>query len=87
VHNAQWATESGDDGSNDLLVSQLIRKDELQAWFLAQHLVNVPVVRADQPNAAASGSLQRRKSWAIGTNEAEKKRSLRRKKLNRRSGR
>jgi starvation-inducible DNA-binding protein len=52
---AQWATESGDDGTNDLLGSQLIRKDELQAWFLAQRFVDVPFVRADQSNAAASG--------------------------------
>jgi starvation-inducible DNA-binding protein len=29
----------GDDGTNNLLVSQLIRTGELQAWFLAEHLV------------------------------------------------
>jgi starvation-inducible DNA-binding protein len=51
---AKWATESGDDGTNDVLVSELTRKNELRAWFLAEHLVDVPVVR-DQANAAASG--------------------------------
>lgn len=38
--------EMGDDGSNDLLVSQVIRTGELQAWFLAEHLVDTPLVRA-----------------------------------------
>jgi starvation-inducible DNA-binding protein len=36
----------GDDGTNDLLVSDLIRTGELQAWFLAEHLVDTPLVRA-----------------------------------------
>ena len=36
----------GDDGSNDLLVSDVIRTGELQAWFLAEHLVDTPLVRA-----------------------------------------
>jgi starvation-inducible DNA-binding protein len=39
--------EQGDDGSNDLLVSDVIRTGELQAWFLAEHLVDTPLVRAD----------------------------------------
>jgi starvation-inducible DNA-binding protein len=52
---AKQAAESGDDGTNDLVVSQVIRTNELQVWFLAEHLVDVPVVRADQAKAAASG--------------------------------
>jgi starvation-inducible DNA-binding protein len=32
---------AGDDGTNDLLVSEVIRTNELQVWFLAEHLVNV----------------------------------------------
>ncbi|MFI9549543.1 Dps family protein [Streptomyces sp. NPDC052016] len=36
--------ELGDDGTNDLLVSQVIRTGELQAWFLAEHLVDTPLV-------------------------------------------
>jgi starvation-inducible DNA-binding protein len=36
--------EMGDDGSNDLLVSDVIRTNELQAWFLAEHLVETPLV-------------------------------------------
>jgi starvation-inducible DNA-binding protein len=44
---ARLADEAGDDGTNDLLVSDVIRTNELQVWFLAEHLVAVPVVRAD----------------------------------------
>ncbi|MFD0149430.1 Dps family protein [Streptomyces sp. NPDC055721] len=42
---AARVTELGDDGTGDLLVSQVIRTGELQAWFLAEHLVDTPLVR------------------------------------------
>jgi starvation-inducible DNA-binding protein len=35
-----------DDGTNDLLMSDVLRTNELQVWFIAEHLVDVPVVRA-----------------------------------------
>jgi len=34
-----------DDGTNDLLMSEVLRTNELQVWFIAEHLVDVPVVR------------------------------------------
>ncbi|MFV0137507.1 Dps family protein [Streptomyces sp. HMX87] len=37
--------EQGDDGTNDILVSDVIRTNELQAWFVAEHLVDTPLVR------------------------------------------
>jgi starvation-inducible DNA-binding protein len=43
---AARVAEQGDDGTNDLIVSQVIRTGELQAWFLAEHLVDTPLVRA-----------------------------------------
>jgi starvation-inducible DNA-binding protein len=43
---AKQADEDGDDGTNDLLVSNVIRTNELQAWFVAEHVVDVPLVRA-----------------------------------------
>ncbi|HEY9329734.1 MAG TPA: DNA starvation/stationary phase protection protein [Streptomyces sp.] len=47
AHDAAARTvELGDDGTNDLLVSQVIRTGELQTWFLAEHLVDTPLVRA-----------------------------------------
>jgi starvation-inducible DNA-binding protein len=52
---AAQADEAGDDGTNDLLVSNVIRSNELQVWFLAEHLVDVPVVHADNVKAASSG--------------------------------
>ena len=43
---AKQAQEAGDDGTNDLLVSDVVRTNELQAWFVAEHVVDVPLVRA-----------------------------------------
>ncbi|MER6115735.1 DNA starvation/stationary phase protection protein [Streptomyces sp. NPDC001743] len=46
AHDAAARTiELGDDGTNDLLVSQVIRTGEQQTWFLAEHLVDTPLVR------------------------------------------
>jgi starvation-inducible DNA-binding protein len=39
--SARKAAEIGDDGTNDLLVSSVIRTNEMQVWFLAEHLVGV----------------------------------------------
>jgi starvation-inducible DNA-binding protein len=44
--SAKRAAEMGDDGTNDLIVSDLIRTNELQVWFLSEHLVDVPLVTA-----------------------------------------
>lgn len=43
---AKTADDNGDDGTNDLLVSEVIRTNELQVWFLAEHLVAVPLTQA-----------------------------------------
>lgn len=43
---AKQADEGDDQGTNDVLVSDVIRTNELQVWFLAEHLVDVPLVRA-----------------------------------------
>jgi starvation-inducible DNA-binding protein len=43
---AKLASESGDDGTNDLIVSDIIRSNEQQVWFVAEHVVDVPVVAA-----------------------------------------
>ena len=40
------ASEHGDEGTNDLIVSDVIRTNELQVWFVAEHLVDVPLVDA-----------------------------------------
>jgi starvation-inducible DNA-binding protein len=46
---ARLAAEAGDDGTNDLLVSDLIRTNELQVWFLSEHIVDTPLVKAAEP--------------------------------------
>jgi len=43
---ARRAAEAGDDGTNDLLVSDVIRSNELQVWFVAEHVVDMPLVQA-----------------------------------------
>src|SRR6266478_3847258 len=39
---AERATKLGDQGSNDMVVSDVLRANELQAWFLSEHLVETP---------------------------------------------
>ena len=43
---ARRASEIGDDGTSDLVVSDVLRRNEMQVWFLSEHLVNTPLVCA-----------------------------------------
>ncbi|WP_256735219.1 ferritin-like domain-containing protein [Variovorax sp. dw_954] len=36
---ADSVDDAGDDGSNDVFVSNVLRTNELQVWFLTEHLV------------------------------------------------
>lgn len=51
---ARLASQIGDDGTNDLLVSQVLRTNELQAWFVSEHLVDVPLIRAQPASSGAA---------------------------------
>ncbi len=45
VRDAIEATEKNADwGSNDILMSDVLRRHELQVWFVAQHVVDVPLI-------------------------------------------
>jgi starvation-inducible DNA-binding protein len=44
---AAQADEESDDGTNDLLISNVIRTNELQAWFVSQHVVDTPLAHSD----------------------------------------
>ncbi len=44
---ARQAADEGDDGSNDVLVSNVIRTNEMQVWFVGEHVVDGPLVHAD----------------------------------------
>jgi starvation-inducible DNA-binding protein len=51
---ARRASELGDDGTNDLLVSEVLGTNELQVVVPSEHLVNVPLVTADSATAGGS---------------------------------
>lgn len=45
---ARQTDDAGDAGTNDLMVSQVLRTNELQVWFVAEHLVDVPLARVEK---------------------------------------
>ena len=47
---ARRASTIGDDGTNDLILGDVLRPNELQVWFLSEHLVDVPLVRTVAPS-------------------------------------
>jgi starvation-inducible DNA-binding protein len=51
---AERADTLGDQGTNDLVVSDVLRTNELQSWFLSEHLVNEPLVHADPGTSRAA---------------------------------
>ena len=53
---ARRASQIGDDGTNDLVVSEVLRTNELQVWFLSEHLVNVPLIKAKEPSGIAGAA-------------------------------
>jgi starvation-inducible DNA-binding protein len=52
---ARRASALGDDGTNDMVVSDVLRPNELQVWFLSEHLVDVPLVHADVSQERKAG--------------------------------
>jgi len=52
---AARASELGDDGTNDTAVSDVLRTNELQSWFLTEHLVEMPLVHAQDPAMRKAG--------------------------------
>jgi len=42
----EQTAQNGDGGSNDLLMGDVLRTHEQQVWFLAEHLVETPLLRA-----------------------------------------
>ncbi|HXX66637.1 MAG TPA: DNA starvation/stationary phase protection protein [Polyangiaceae bacterium] len=46
---ARRATEEGDDGTSDVIIADVIRTNELQVWFVSEHLVDAPLVRSEAP--------------------------------------
>ena len=52
---ADRADGIGDHGTNDMVVSDVLRTNELQAWFLSEHLVEMPLVHAQDPQMRKAG--------------------------------
>lgn len=52
---AKRASALGDDGTNDVVVSDVLRTNELQVWFLSEHLVEMPLVHAKEPEIRKVG--------------------------------
>jgi starvation-inducible DNA-binding protein len=50
---AERADKLGDDGTNDVVVSDVLRTNELQMWFVSQHVVETPLVKAEEFEAAS----------------------------------
>jgi starvation-inducible DNA-binding protein len=44
---ADAADDAGDDGTNDMVVSDILRGNELQSWFIGNHLVEMPLIIAE----------------------------------------
>jgi starvation-inducible DNA-binding protein len=53
---ARRASELGDDGTNDMIISDVLRSNEFQVWFVSEHLVNMPLVEAVEPEDAKKSS-------------------------------
>jgi starvation-inducible DNA-binding protein len=43
---AERASKLGDQGTNDMVVSDVLRTNELQSWFISEHLVDAPLVHS-----------------------------------------
>ncbi|HEX6821023.1 MAG TPA: DNA starvation/stationary phase protection protein [Candidatus Sulfotelmatobacter sp.] len=52
---ADRAAEIGDHGTNDMVVSDVLRTNELQVWFLSEHLVEMPLIHAQDPQFRKAG--------------------------------
>jgi len=41
---SEAADDAGDQGTNDLAVSDVLRPNEMQSWFLSEHLIEMPLI-------------------------------------------
>ena len=53
---SERASKIGDEGTNDMVVSDVLRTNELEVWFISQHLVNEPLVEAIAPQGGRKSS-------------------------------
>ena len=48
---ANQAEENGDYRTNDMMASEVLRTNEMQVWFVGEHVVATPAVEAHNPNS------------------------------------
>jgi starvation-inducible DNA-binding protein len=51
---AERSSKLGDQGTNDMVVSDVLRTNELQSWFLSEHLVETPLVHTGEEASQAA---------------------------------
>ena len=51
---ARAATARGDDGTNDLLLSEVLRPNELQVWFVSEQIADAGIADKEEQPARAS---------------------------------
>jgi len=50
---AERSDKLGDQGTNDMVVSDILRTNEMQVWFLSEHLVEMPLAEAEPARKSA----------------------------------
>jgi starvation-inducible DNA-binding protein len=51
---AERSSKLGDQGTNDMVVSDVLRANEMQSWFLSEHLVETPLILAPAEHSKAA---------------------------------
>ena len=51
---AERSSKLGDQGTNDMIVSDVLRANEMQSWFLSEHLVETPLILAPREHSKAA---------------------------------
>ena len=55
---ARRASALNDDGASDLVVSQVLRTNERQVWFVSGHAVNAPLAEGRDPSTRPGGAVK-----------------------------
>jgi starvation-inducible DNA-binding protein len=76
---ARQAAQNGDDATNNIIASNVLPVNEMQVWFLSEHLVDTAVVKVEKTHP----SMTRKRSTKKGTKVAHAKIGHRRTKVGR----
>jgi starvation-inducible DNA-binding protein len=51
----EMTAQNKDYGTNDMLMSDILRMHELQVWFISQHLIDTPIINSQMENGGRKG--------------------------------